>query len=474
MRTDRAVATGALAAALLLQAGLGWGRRFHVDEWQHLHASWCIAQGLLPYRDFFEHHSPGLWYLLAPWMAWARPELDPERAVALLHAVRLPFVAVWAAVVTLTWRLTRTHTGRTAPAWIAAVLLATTPMFADKMADIRPDGIAVSLALVAWIALIRGIREPGGATGRFFVAGLALGGAVLFTQKILLAVPAVAACLLLYTLGGDRAPARLRGGILLGVGFSLPILALLAAFASIGQLGTFLEFNVWLNLRWVRVVPRLFSFWTLLRESPFLVLAGAAGFFLALRGLRDPVERAQARYVVPFLLAGYSAMQMVSPAPWPQYLLNHMPLLAVLAGEGLVRASAASWPRLAWPATLLLGVVPGLAVTLAGFQSNGEQFRGVRYVQSITEPSDTVLDGVTGYGVFRPHAFFYPHVNWDIRGMIPAERRAELEDGLVSGRIAPRVVLLDDDIAYLSEAATAYVRGHYRPGAMADVWVRDP
>ena len=37
-----------------------------VDEFEHLHASWLISKGFIPYRDFFEHHHPLLWYISAP------------------------------------------------------------------------------------------------------------------------------------------------------------------------------------------------------------------------------------------------------------------------------------------------------------------------------------------------------------------------------------------------------------------------
>ena len=37
-----------------------------VDEFEHLHASWLVSQGKIPYRDFFEHHHPLLWFLSAP------------------------------------------------------------------------------------------------------------------------------------------------------------------------------------------------------------------------------------------------------------------------------------------------------------------------------------------------------------------------------------------------------------------------
>ena len=37
-----------------------------VDEFEHLHASWLVSIGKIPYVDFFEHHNPLLWYIFAP------------------------------------------------------------------------------------------------------------------------------------------------------------------------------------------------------------------------------------------------------------------------------------------------------------------------------------------------------------------------------------------------------------------------
>ena len=37
-----------------------------IDTVEHIHASYLINIGLIPYRDFFEHHNPLLWYILSP------------------------------------------------------------------------------------------------------------------------------------------------------------------------------------------------------------------------------------------------------------------------------------------------------------------------------------------------------------------------------------------------------------------------
>ena len=44
---------------------LTWGRS-SIDETEHLHMSWLVSIGQIPYRDFFEHHNPLLWYTFAP------------------------------------------------------------------------------------------------------------------------------------------------------------------------------------------------------------------------------------------------------------------------------------------------------------------------------------------------------------------------------------------------------------------------
>ena len=38
----------------------------HFDDLEHIHASFLVGQGKIPYRDFFEHHHPLLWFLFAP------------------------------------------------------------------------------------------------------------------------------------------------------------------------------------------------------------------------------------------------------------------------------------------------------------------------------------------------------------------------------------------------------------------------
>lgn len=70
MKTENKFLTYFLGICLGAQAlFLLWVFVFHymcMDHAEHLHAAWLVWQGQIPYRDFFEHHNPLLWYLLAP------------------------------------------------------------------------------------------------------------------------------------------------------------------------------------------------------------------------------------------------------------------------------------------------------------------------------------------------------------------------------------------------------------------------
>ena len=52
---------------ILLVSFIAFGlvKNLNMDEREHLQATWLIYAGDVPYRDFFEHHHPGMWYLFS-------------------------------------------------------------------------------------------------------------------------------------------------------------------------------------------------------------------------------------------------------------------------------------------------------------------------------------------------------------------------------------------------------------------------
>lgn len=84
-------------AAMVLFAGVAvWrvcrGSGFFMDTAEHIHSSWLVSIGKVPYRDFFQHHNPLLWYLFAPVTQLF------YRDTAIVYAVRVVAILGWGAV----------------------------------------------------------------------------------------------------------------------------------------------------------------------------------------------------------------------------------------------------------------------------------------------------------------------------------------------------------------------------------------
>jgi hypothetical protein len=153
------------------------------DEMEHLHSSWLVDQGLWPYTDFWQHHSPLLWIVLGPLtriMPHTSVALDLWRAVAFLASV-----AAGALVLVIARRLDPRP----------GVLLAASALWLGaagpcEFHDLRPDLFANVCSLGAMALLISSRSAPA-----IFSSGALLAFAVSFTPKhapLLAILPVVA------------------------------------------------------------------------------------------------------------------------------------------------------------------------------------------------------------------------------------------------------------------------------------------
>ena len=550
----------ALTALALLGLSFVWrlwllrAREFDPDEFEHLHGAWLIAQGFLPYRDYFEHHTPWYWFLLAPFYAFFDVAGNPADAIDFLFFARgMSWVLTGLALAATVWLGTRWRGARTG--WVAALFLSGTLMFLARTLEVRPDVLALGFWLCCLVAGVRGFRSAyagaGPATASVSMKGAAarpwmvvsaalLGAAVMTTQKYLFALPGYSVALAWYLVDQrSLRPWRERLGdvLLAAAAFLAPAVLTAAYFALRGALAEFAYYNVTWNMGWEQHFPP----WRMLRhlatENPFLVSLGFLGAAGLLAGV---LSRRALRRGDLLLLASFGSLflgLLIMPAAYEQYYVTFLPLLGLFAATALTTivdgaaalrerlparrwaalaiasvaalvgalALAAAWARVAQPEWTMYG--PGflaiwaaalaaaavlvfrrrpdwaLAVLLVGLAarplhqlrqqfelSNAAQLAGVRYVLEHTRPQDTVLDGWTGYGVFRPHAWFYFVLPRDVRLELGEEERGDLLEGLRSGRVDPRLVVFDRDLREFSPEVTALLEARYQPVGLNDIW----
>src|SRR5205085_2037828 len=138
--------------------------RIDSDEMQHLHVVWGWANGLLPYRDLFDNHSPLFQFLCSPLLRALGERADivvPMR----LFVISLYFLSLW-----FVYRSGRILFSPLVGIW-AAVVAGAFPTFFIKSSEFRTDDLWV----VFWLMAIWALLRPPFKTSTALIFGLALG-----------------------------------------------------------------------------------------------------------------------------------------------------------------------------------------------------------------------------------------------------------------------------------------------------------
>lgn len=494
------------------------------DEFEHLHAAYMVHRGEVPYRDFFEHHGPALYYLLQPLFWWR------GAAHSVLWLARLVSCSCALGILWLTWRIAERLNGR--PAGLVAVtLLAWTTIFQAKGIELRPD-VPAALLITGCLALALGesVRWQ-----RWLTIGILAGLATLFTQKSIVPIAGItlAACARSWCRREWRTTLLIP--LAIGAGGALTWGIAATVFAAADAQGAFFhgaieQLLVWpvRSRRWEQLRPTLVA-------EPVVWIAGLVAAASAWRpaGERN-TQRDARRFVSVAAIVSVSSLIWVK-ATYAQFYLLWFPWVAVLAGCQLVdwsrrdvrrssllaagligtlaiavqgalggrafslqtqgalpHLTAALWQagiaptvflvlflvvaalglwwcvqRHRWQAVVTIVAAMGMFhAVLRGMDgavwSNAEQIRRMSALETRVGADGTVFDGYSGFGALRPHAYFYWWINeYSLALMKPAERDEELLAALQEK--PPAVVLFDSDLARLPDSVTGWIRAHYEP-----------
>ena len=516
--------------AFLVRLPLLQVRDFDPDEFQHLHSAYSINAGFMPYRDFFEHHTPWLHFFLSGIAtAWG------DNVVALFAARRIMLVFTM-GILYLTYRLGRLLYGAEA-GLIGACLLSYTVMFLEKTLEIRPDTAAVTFWLVALFCFVKGVRAR---QMRWYLwGGLAMGSAVMFTQKSLFALAGLGLALLWAYL--DRRiritlAQNLRFMGMFFVGLAIPMAITSIYFSIYGALDEFINFNFLMNFQWkMKFLPHDYML-QYVSQNPFVSVWGCAGLVLVtFRLLRRRCAR-QGEFAPVIATYTLIASLYVIPVPYRQYYLFFLPLLALFAAVLLLRFAEAlhkgisEWrwrdARVLWWVQLLalylvavvwemlraaryayniavLGLLCGIvcvgvvAILLsprmryvplvlmwglmadpfnqmlgAFLHDNTRQLAKIQYILDHSTPKDTVLDGWSGYGVFRPHAYFYYFLHDEMLAMLnDAQKGQDIIDAVERERT--KFVIYDKNVRMLPKELQVYIRKKYSPTGLEEIYERN-
>lgn len=511
-----------LAVSFGLRFRLLFIRRFDADEFEYLRGAFYVFNGWLPYKDFFEHHTPLFFYLLSPlFLLGENPDL--------IFIGRLVMLFLTILIVFLIFRVARVFYG-SAVAWITSVWLSFIFIFFEKTLEIRP----LLPALVFFLSGTLLIAGSGGkaSKNRSFSAGIMYSLAFLCTQKIIFLLIGVGLAFLTNSCLEPRSSTRhkpdLRPAGLMLSGFLLPLALFLLYFWLRGGLKDFIYRNLIMNLMWKRREPLATYLISLAYENPFLFFWSIWGWVAT--GFRLLTGKEANNHLLIWSPASMGVVGLlVTPIVFGQYYALLVPLFAILAAKGFFdflrrflnssgRKRIAgcfliflSGPGLLWLISYVLVLKPhrfwenlrltnplfivggaltcfllgkaekarmkDLALILLAllivsrplnfiFQEhrdrNYEQIKVIKTIIRQTGPADRVMDGWEPTGsLFRLPAYYYHFLHEGVLMMMSPEEKGE-ELLLALKKTRPKIIFQGEYLESLSPGVRDYLGFHYR------------
>jgi hypothetical protein len=443
-------------AGLTLAVTLSLSRELQVDEIEHVHAAYNVAQGRMLYVDFWQGHHPAIYAVLAPL-------IDPEAPGASFTRARALMLLVWLGSLTLAGIAARQLTGRDEALWLTAGLLLLHSTFVERGLEIRPDGWLAFLSLGALVLELA--RGP--VLARRAAQGLLLGVAFLFTKKAALPCLAFGVLWLIDALR-SRSSARVLLPCLV---WSLPVGLSVLSLIQAGSLDEFLHYNVRNQAQLVgrtALQQATFGPWRFLSQEGARNLLFSAAALLGLGHAvwnlaRSGAGRDSLAATVWVTAVMLSALWL-APQPFPYLHVSLLPFVAILAGRALLAVvetwnGQRIWMRLACVALALplAGASSAPRIAEKARATRARQLALVEEVQRITEPDEPVFDLVGLY--FRPDA--YPV--YLMTGIMFARYQAGGFPSIAEHlrRKRPAAIILNYRTRWLSGADGEFIRDHY-------------
>src|SRR5689334_5316889 len=401
-RTERLLAALLIVAATVVRGLALLRHRVNSDEPQHLHVAWSWTQGLLPYRDVFDNHSP-LFSLLMSWPLRAlgeRPDI-----VLQMRLFMLPFALgslVLAAIIA------RRLFGNRVALWSLVLLGAHTDFLLGSV-EYRTD-VAWACAWLGALAVLVGGRMS---VRRAIAAGLLAGVAQPISMKpsLLVTAAGAAAVLTWFASSNDERPSPARAAALVAAaacGFVVVPSVVVAAFARLGALEPMIRCTVGYN-----VVPGL-GLWGTAPLRPLGFLLGLPVLGALVIWVRRSEAEPGAAGRIALLLAATGFAHLAIETLWPLVVRGDMlpiwPVETILGAAVLTRFLPAAWgarpgvrARLS-AAVLALAAIGELALTIRfgdlGHDCSRSQRRALAEILHLTRPGDLVMS-VKGEAIFR-------------------------------------------------------------------------
>jgi len=364
--TTIAVMAMAFTAAAIRLIPLQFLQPLNWDEMEFFRATAWIAEGRVPFRDFWEHHTPLAWFVFAPVAA-----MTDSAGVGAIIALRWAQVPVWIATFWLANFWMRAAGLGAFARWCAMALALSSSMLMLPAVEFRIDSLACMLFMAGLVLVQRNAPFAGGIV--FCLAGFAnirLGPLLALTVLTLRVVDPRARAWM-----GNPRMNRVFAGAAVAFG------ACLLYFAATGSLDDLYQ-QVWYEnylgdkysvepepLFLNRVVApfglrvlgaqRLFDVWIIDPGGIAVLTLGFVAILLALLSFRKPDDLVVLALLHTASLVFIAVMKYVYNYHFEIVVVMAVPLMAMVIERVRWRSAVVAFVTLAWLVNAYASILRG-------------------------------------------------------------------------------------------------------------------
>ena len=376
-----------LGVVILLIFSNSLYRWFNHDELEAIHSSWKILNGEIIYVDFFQHHHAFLYYTLAPLL-----KVFGESTLTLVFFRVIIFV-LYILIVWVTYNIALLLFDSKKTGLLSVILLSSITTFFERAIEVRPDVPQVFFGLVAIYFFV--LQHKRKATKYTLLGAFSLGISFLFLQKTLFLMIGI---LLLQVVRLYTKKTTFATICIYWFSFGLALIPYLYYIIHNGFMSDYVLCNWIININFLDSFSPIRGLVLSYIRHPVVWTFFALGLLFC------------RRYIVKEVCA-LSLMLLLSvflvKLPYEQYYMMFFPLMAIIAGHGLVstlhsRVAINSIASFAVAAVAMIILCKNLVMT-----TNTHQVEKMEYVISNTNRSDYVYDGDIQFNIFRKDIDFF-------------------------------------------------------------------
>ncbi len=367
------------------------------DTLEHVHSSWLVYHGKMPYKDFFQHHNPLLWYVGAPLVGMY------EYTLRAVDAVNLLTVTITGLTIFYVYRMHKNFLTNDFGGLIAAAFCLF-PQDSLYNKDFKPDNYMTACLVVGIYYLLAHIK-----TKKLFdicLSFLFFFMAFMFTQKAMLILFFIGITIIYLLYSHQIRFINCIQGALLPV---LIYLTFLAFLYSEDILTFYFKANFELNAH----ISSVFDIRRFITPSPEMLVP----IFLSFYALLCSYKANREIKIVSMIFIAEFWIRMYYFTPFVYYFAFLHVMASIMAGIAAVELSK-KYKYTAW-------IFLTYFLALGGFYTEkyskritvGDSYKygAAGFVLENTTPCDYVVNGYRiGYNLFNKDVDFI----WNLKGQI--------------------------------------------------------